>query len=313
MDRARHLHGPALRYFAAVARSGSIRSAARELNVASSAVNRQILWLEQMLGHELFDRLARGVRLTPAGEVLRAHVQRTLSDFEATVGDLDALTGMQRGSVHVTTVESLAETLVPSVISAFRQRFPGIHLHVRLTGAEGVARALFAGETDVGFSFEPPNDPRISTAFHRDLAIGAIMRPDHPLAGRAGLILADCLRHRFCLPSRGLSLRKRIDAALGERDLVGEAFVETNSLRLMKSLALDDGTIAFQTVLGLEGELAAGTLVFRPLADVDLRRNRFGILTSSHRGLGHAAKAFFDHAVSAIGERLSQSDADPAS
>lgn len=317
MDPARQLYGPALRYFAAVAREGSIRAAARALNVASSAVNRQVLWLEETLGHGLFERQARGVRLTPAGEVLHAHVLRTLSDLDATVGDLDALAGMRRGTVQVASVESVAETLVPDIVAAFRVRHPGIHVSLRLGDSESVVDALRRGETDVGFAFEPPRDPRLAVGHACDLAIGAVMRPDHPLAGRDGLRLADCLAHPFCLPARGLSLRQRLDLVLdgapGAPDLSAEAFVEANSLRLMKALVLRDGLIAFQTVLGLERELADRSLVFRPLADAALRRNRFAILTSSHRALGHAARGFLDHALVALRDRLASSDADPAS
>jgi DNA-binding transcriptional LysR family regulator len=313
MDRSRHLYGPALRYFAAVAQAGSIRAAARELNVASSAVNRQVLWLEKTLGHALFDRLARGVRLTPAGEILRAHVLRTLSDFSATAGELDALTGMRSGAVSIASVESVSETLLPAVVTEFRKRYPGIHVSVRIAGSDEVAEAVIAGQTEVGFSFEPPEDPRLSAAFRRDLAIGAVMAPGHPLVRRQPLYLADCLAHPFCLPTRDLSLRKLIDAALPADGLAGRAFVEANSLRMMKRLAAAGETVSFQTIIGLEREVGDGELVFVPLADPALSRDRFTMLTSSHRGLSHAAQAFFEHSVSAVGDRLSQIDADTAS
>jgi len=313
MDRARHLHGPALRYFAAVAEAGSIRAAARDLNVASSAVNRQILWLEDTLGHALFDRQARGVRLTQAGEILRAHALRTLSDFEATAGALDALTGMRRGSVQIASVESVGETLLPGIVAAFRRAYPGLHVSLRLGAADRVAEAVAGGEVDLGFTFEPPDDPRLVPAFQRDLAIGAVMRPDHPLAERHDLCLADCLAYPLCLPAPGLSLRKRLDVVLARHPLRGLAFVETNSLRLMKAIARQDETVAFQTLVGLERDLADGTLVFRPLADPPLHRDRFTVLTSAHRALNQAARAFFDSALTAIEARLSEIDAETAS
>ncbi|WP_186395724.1 LysR family transcriptional regulator [Stappia sp. TSB10GB4] len=313
MDRSRTLYGPALRYFAAVARSGSIRSAARELNVASSAVNRQILWLEQSLGHTLFDRLARGVQLTPAGEILRAHVLRTFADLEATLGDLDALTGMQRGTVRIASVESVTESLLPDVVAAFRRSYPGIHLHLVLTGSEQVVEAIIAGEADVGFAFEPPDDPRLAVAFHRDLEIGALVRPGHPLTRRERVSLADCLVHSFCFPSSDLSLRKRLDMALADGGFPPGAFVEANSLKLMKELTRSDDTVAFLTTLGLERDLVEGSLVFLPLAEQPLKRDRFTILTSAHRSLGHAARAFFDHSVDALRARLAMIDANSAS
>ena len=61
------MHAPVLRYFSEVAERGSIRQAAKTLNIASSAVNRQILKLEENLGVQLFERVPGGVQLTHAG------------------------------------------------------------------------------------------------------------------------------------------------------------------------------------------------------------------------------------------------------
>ena len=62
------MHATILRYLDQVAKTGSIRRAAEKMNVASSAVNRQILKLEDDLGVKIFERRGNGVRLTPAGE-----------------------------------------------------------------------------------------------------------------------------------------------------------------------------------------------------------------------------------------------------
>ena len=69
-----------LRYLDEVARLGSIRKAASRLNVASSAINRQILALENEIGAPIFERMPRRLRLTSTGEVLIAHVRETLRD-----------------------------------------------------------------------------------------------------------------------------------------------------------------------------------------------------------------------------------------
>ncbi|HET9205716.1 MAG TPA: LysR family transcriptional regulator, partial [Burkholderiaceae bacterium] len=74
------MHASILKYFVEVARSGSIRKAAQNLYVASSAINRQIRKLEEELGTELFDRLPSGMRLNAAGERVLQHVRGTLHD-----------------------------------------------------------------------------------------------------------------------------------------------------------------------------------------------------------------------------------------
>src|SRR6202011_4421010 len=76
------MHAAVLRYFDQVARQGSIRRAAESLHVASSAVNRQIIKLEQETGTALFERLRTGVRLTAAGEGLLRHAAEPLTDYD---------------------------------------------------------------------------------------------------------------------------------------------------------------------------------------------------------------------------------------
>ena len=118
------LHARMLRYLDEVARSGSIRRAAARLNVASSAVNRQILDLEADLGVLLFERLPRSLRLTSAGEILVAHVRRTLADYREIEGRLGALKGLHGGEVVLVTMNGLAGGVVPRAVAAFCARFP---------------------------------------------------------------------------------------------------------------------------------------------------------------------------------------------
>ena len=94
------LHGSLLRYFDEVVRAGSIRAAAEKLNVASSAINRQVLRLEADLGVKLFERGARRLRLTAAGEILIHHVRRTLRDAERAKSEIEDLQGLKRGIVR---------------------------------------------------------------------------------------------------------------------------------------------------------------------------------------------------------------------
>ena len=102
-----------LTYVDAVARHGSIRKAADALNVASSALNRQILDLETDLGAALFERLPRGVRLTAAGEVFLAYARQAISELKAVESQVEQLRGLVRGQVGIAAVESVAGELLP--------------------------------------------------------------------------------------------------------------------------------------------------------------------------------------------------------
>ncbi len=311
-DQARHLYAPAMRYFAVVAELGSIRAASRELNVASSAINRQVLYLEEALQLQLFERVGRRLKLSQAGEILLAHVRRTYSDFEATTAELDALKGLRRGSVTIAAVESVSEALLPDLISSFRQSYPGIHVGVMVTSSEAAAKLVEAGEADVGFTFDPPKMSSLTVAYQKDLPIGALMSPDHPLAGNQVLNFADCLAYPIALPAEGLSLRTRIDAVLTQLPGTTRTYVEANSLRLVRALARKNQVIGFQTRIGCEEDLEMGRLVFKPLTDQPLQGDRLCIVTSSLRALALAPGMFFDHAVLALGGHVSSIDAETA-
>ena len=96
-------------YFDAIIRHGSIRRAAEALRIASSALNRRLLDLEQEVGTILFDRLQGGVRLTAAGEAFAAHVRRTLSDLDRVGDQIQALQGLMRNPLAEPAL--LAQTL----------------------------------------------------------------------------------------------------------------------------------------------------------------------------------------------------------
>src|SRR5690349_3524328 len=85
---ARQLQDTALRYFLEVVRCGSIREASQRLNVAGSAISRAIAQLEDLLGTSLFDRHARGMIPSAAGEVLAVHALKSAHDSERAVHDI---------------------------------------------------------------------------------------------------------------------------------------------------------------------------------------------------------------------------------
>ena len=106
--------------------------------------------------------------------------------------------------------------------------------------------------------------------------------------------MAQCLEYPVAWPARELSIRLILDRALGARTVRQDRLFECNSLRLMAALARDGGCIAFQTLFGIERDVAEKTLVFIPLADRKLPPSR---LTLVHRpGLDRktAAGAFLE-------------------
>jgi signal transduction histidine kinase len=120
-----------LRYFLVVARTGSIAAASAQLNVAASAISRQIANLEAELDCVLFERRPRGMVLSPAGELLARHARQTLVRAEQVAAEIQELQGLARGFIRVATAEGFALDLLPNAIAEFHARHPGIRFEVR--------------------------------------------------------------------------------------------------------------------------------------------------------------------------------------
>lgn len=280
-------HGAAIRYFDAARRAGSIRGAARKLNIASSAVNRQILKLEDELGETLFERMPGGLKLTPAGEIFARHANNVLNDARRTEEELTALRGLQRGHVRLIAVESLATDLLPSAIGRLRSDYPLINISVTITGSRAVAAAVVAGDADIGLAFLLPRIADLRQVAVGQFRLGAVMAPSHPLARRKSVTLKTCADFPWYLPSEALSIREQLEPALRRLDRPAPAAVEASSVELMKRLALRGDGICFQSVFGLEEEIAGSRLVHVPLADPDVPLGELGIYVR----VGHASSS----------------------
>ncbi|MGJ4748616.1 LysR substrate-binding domain-containing protein, partial [Leptospira sp. SA-E8] len=237
----------------------------RQLHVASSAVNRQLLELEDEIGSPLFDRLPEGLQLTAAGEVVARHVIMVLQDARRVDNEIDALRGIRKGEVMVWAVEGLHATLLPGVLARMIEHHPGVRVITRPSGSGAMADAVVQGEADAAIGFSLPRRPHLTQMAVGRFAIGAVVSPDHPLATRRTVSLNDCARHPMLLPSADLSVRWLLAPWLERQVRALNVPLESGSIELMKNLALRGLGIAFQTRVGLERELAAGSLVFVPL------------------------------------------------
>ena len=308
LDRARLLYSPAMRYFAAVAEHGAIRAASRELNVASSAVNRQILWLEDSLGVPLFERVGRRLQLSPAGEILLRHVTHVFRDFEQTTSELDALKGLKRGIVRIASVESVATELLSDLAASFGKSYPDIQLRITVTHSDKIARLITDSDADIGFSFDPPDDDLLEINYYRDFEIGVVTTKDHPLAKFPACSLEDCLQYPVILPSKGLSLRHALDRLLADSEQEPSVFAEVSTLHMMRRLTARGLGVCFQTRIGLNDSLDHSELTFIPLTDEQLHHNRLSIITHHQRQLKLAPAMFLSHARQFFSEQFPQEE-----
>lgn len=259
------IHASAIRYFDAVRRAGSIRAAARQLNVASSAVNRQILNLEAEIGTALFNRLSAGLKLTAAGEIVARHVIAVLRDGERAVSELDALKGLRLGHVELATLEGLCHRIVPSSISTLHRRTPRVTVGIAILGTNEIPTAVINGDAHLGLAFEVRRQPELRQIAMARYRLGAVVLPDSPLAEKATVTMRDCAAFPLILPKSNFANRDQLHPIFFESGMIDRGRYEAGSIELMKQLVLGGLGVAFMTRVGIEAELDAGRLVHVPL------------------------------------------------
>lgn len=300
MHRGNSLLSTRMRYFLAVAELGSIRAASRDLNIASSAINRQVLMLERSFDQPLFERVGRGLVLTEAGETLMRHLRMTMRGFDDALDALDSLKGLRGGTVRLATVESVSVMLLPRLLVSFHALYPGIEVALTVAPADVVTNLVLDREADLGFTFNPSSLAGLDVGYEKALPVGAIVAPGHPLAGEKRVSLARCLEFPVALPARGISIRSVLETVLRRSSTPRTQCLETNSLRVMSTLAGSGRVVAFQTRIGIERDLEQGMLVFLPLSDSALPPDRMMVVRQAGRTLSPASEAFFGHVVGSI-------------
>lgn len=294
---ARVFHQPGLIYFNSVARHLSMRAAARQLNVASSAISRQIAQLETALGLVLFERERQRLHLSPAGEILYRHTKELAGLFDAAISELEMLRGLRTGKVRIATIESVGLSLLPRLIAEFGERYPRIHLDVVVTSSEEVINLLTREEVDIGFGFIHGQPPGVEVTLRRDVRVGALMKPDHALAASPRLMLGDCLGHPIAIARPEISLRGIIDPFLQEAGASLPPVVEANSIRMLVQMASLGNYISIMTPIGAQSEIETGQLLFKPLEDVNLPTNRFALLVRARNNLHFAPAVFYEYGM----------------
>lgn len=193
----------------AVARHGSITSAAAALNYTQSAVSQQIAALERETGAVLVERSGRGSWLTDAGRLLVGHSRTILTAIADAEADLAAVTGLRAGTVRLAAFPSAGADLIPQAVELFRARHPGVELV--LTAAEPAAAldGLRGGAFDVAVSLAGADrgDPRAARTLSRtrllDDPFDAVVPAGHRLAGRARIRLTDLAGDDWIATSAG--------------------------------------------------------------------------------------------------------------
>ena len=177
-----------------IAAHGSFSAAARRLSYSQSAISQQVAQLEREVGTLLIERRGRRIRLTPAGQALADRAGPILRDLREAEAELEAITGLRRGTLRLTAFASAAATVVPPAVARFRAGHPGVALTMTIADSGAALSQVANGEADIAIINKSD-----TFAADRAVAISGLLEDPmrvalplgHRLAERRSLRLAD--------------------------------------------------------------------------------------------------------------------------
>jgi LysR family hydrogen peroxide-inducible transcriptional activator len=225
-----------LRYFCAVAETGSFSRAAEHSHVAQPSLSQQILKLEDELGARLFDRLGRSVQLTDVGKAFLPRARAVLRELEAAKGDAAERKDSVAGSLTVGVIPTIAPYFLPSKLTSFARQFP----QARVTVVEEITPVLLdrlrASTIDVAILALPIRGHEFDTFALLTERLFAALPKKHPFAGRRSLALKDLRKEPFLLLRDGHCFRDTAVAACDRARLNPQIIFESGQFSSILSM-----------------------------------------------------------------------------
>jgi len=204
------MHSTEIRYFLAVANTGSLSAASKQLFVAVSAISRQIQQLEARIGATLFERHARGMVLNDAGQILENHVRKSMMDMEFAIAEIQGLKAVRRTVIRIACTDGPAFDLLPEMFARFRAINPGVMFYLNVGTAMQVSENIRSGEYDLALQFSLSPERGVDVLASYPATVRMIMRPDHPLAYQ-NLKISDLHAYPLALNEPSSTIRQLLD------------------------------------------------------------------------------------------------------
>ncbi len=276
----------ALQAFLAVAESGSFSRAAERIYLTQPAISKRIAALEKEIDARLFDRIGRGIHLTPAGEALLTRARNVLKELDDVKRGIANLSGEITGELLVATSHHIGLHRLPGPLKRFHDTYTQVRLNLQFMDSEKACQRVARGDLELAVVTLPPKviAPLKAEKIWDD-PLDIVVSPGHPLARELHVTMSRLLEYPAILPGPGTYTREIILNAFGRlRDRI-QVGMATNYLEVLKMLA----------AIGLGWSALPRTMIDEGLNVVQIEkveiRRELGIVTHEKRTLSNAGQA----------------------
>jgi DNA-binding transcriptional LysR family regulator len=283
-------------YLYEAVRTGTVRAAADALDIAPSAVSRQISLLEQELAVPLIERHKRGVSPTQAGELLLEYFREQRSHQSDVLAKLQEIRGLRRGSINLVMGEGFISDMISGPIKQFCKKYPEISLVINLAGTNEVVSAVAADEAEIGLVFSPPVEQKIVSRAIVRQPMYAIVGKEFPLLGKVeSVTLKDLSSYPMALTHLAYGTRQLVEAAMLIEKVRLTPTITTNSIAILKHFVKSELGFTLLPLFAVTVELANHELYAIPVRNTLLARSEAHLITRTGRKLSTAADRLLQH------------------
>ncbi|WP_205161361.1 LysR substrate-binding domain-containing protein [Arthrobacter roseus] len=283
-----------LGYIVAVARTGSLRGAAKLLGVAPSAVQRALAGAERRVGCLLFERGTTGARSTAAGRLVIQHAQERC-DLDAQFSvQLSLVTSAAVGEVTIGVGPGFIDQFASRVLSPFMHDHPNVQVDIITGGTSELVARLQRDEVDVTVALHPTVDRGVRVVNSVPQPVGLACAVDHRLAAESLIRPAQLSHERMAVLPEGFGLRALHDGFVRAHGVETTVAVQSDSQRAIVAAVATGRVVALLPPVTVTRAVATGAVVLIPVDDAYLARVSAALLTRTGRRLTPAAAALLE-------------------
>jgi len=287
-----------LAYFFAAVQCGTVRAAADKLDIAPSAVSRQIALLEQELALSVLERHRRGVVPTQAGQLLIDYYREQTAHQSDLLSKLQEVRGLKRGHVDVALGEGFVVDFMQGPMAHFSQRHPHISVTLDLAGTNDVLRRVAEDEAEIGLVYQPPHDPKIVSRAVQRQPMRVIVRANSALQPPARFTLADLASRPVALTHSSYGTRQLLGLAEYAAKVKLTPALTSNSINVLKQFVRSGLGVTVLPEFAVTAELESGELHAIPIDDPVLEAAEAHLITRTGRKLSVAANRLVSYCSS---------------
>ncbi|NQY89153.1 MAG: LysR family transcriptional regulator [Colwellia sp.] len=286
-----------LEYFCQLAMTGNFTRAANIIGIAQPALTITIQKLEQEVGLKLINRAEKNAILTAEGQVLYKLATQLLTQAKQVELELEELKDLERGTIRFGVSAMMGSYYFPKVLTAFKQEYPYIKIHLVDQGTAALEKMLLNSELDLALVRGDLENPQLRYTELIDEEIVAGMVKTHPLAKEKTLSLAQFCQQPLVLFHQGYFLRDVVSQYSKKNHLALDIRMETNLIELQKSLVRNEVGITTCLSRILQDEQQMISIPFEPKIEFKL-----SLAWKKNHYLSKASKAFVSYLTTSLNE-----------